>query len=99
MGKLDCIENIANKVAKILPTGLQDATHEMKRNVKAVLNECFEKLDLVTREEFDVQCNVLARTRSKLEALEKSFNELAAQLPEKYRKHFQQVLNNTLQDK
>jgi len=43
---------------------------DLEKNVKAMLSGFFTKLDLVTREEFDVQAQVLARTRSKLEALE-----------------------------
>lgn len=43
---------------------------DLEKNVKAMLSGFFSKLDLVTREEFDVQAQVLARTRSKLEALE-----------------------------
>jgi ubiquinone biosynthesis accessory factor UbiK len=44
---------------------------DIEKNVKAVLSGFFERLDLVTREEFDVQVQVLARTREKLEALER----------------------------
>lgn len=43
---------------------------DLEKNVKAMLSSFFTKLDLVTREEFDVQAQVLARTRAKLEALE-----------------------------
>lgn len=43
---------------------------DLEKNVKAMLSGFFTKLDLVTREEFDVQAQVLARTRAKLEALE-----------------------------
>ena len=53
---------------------------DLERNMKAMLTQGFSKLDLVTREEFDVQAQVLARTRAKLEALEQRVNELEAQL-------------------
>jgi len=53
---------------------------DIEKNVKAMLNQGFSKLDLVTREEFDVQVQVLAKTRSKLEALEARVAELEAQL-------------------
>ncbi len=43
----------------------------MEKNFRVILKNTFEKLDLVTREEFDAQTKVLARTRQKLEALEK----------------------------
>jgi BMFP domain-containing protein YqiC len=51
---------------------------DIEKNVKAMLNQGFNKLDLVTREEFDVQSQVLAKTRAKLEALEARVAELEA---------------------
>ena len=52
---------------------------DIEKNVKAMLSQGFSKLDLVTREEFDIQAQVLARTRAKLEALEARVMELEAQ--------------------
>ncbi len=52
---------------------------DLQRNLKALLNQQFAQLDLVTREEFDAQTRVLARTREKLEALEKRLAELPAE--------------------
>lgn len=49
---------------------------DIEKNVKALMSQGFSKLDLVTREEFDIQTQVLARTREKLEALEKRVAEL-----------------------
>jgi BMFP domain-containing protein YqiC len=51
---------------------------DIEKNVKTMLSQGFSKLDLVTREEFDVQMQVLAKTRSKLEALEARVAELEA---------------------
>jgi ubiquinone biosynthesis accessory factor UbiK len=53
---------------------------DIEKNVKAMLSQGFSKLDLVTREEFDVQMQVLAKTRAKLDALEARVAELEAQL-------------------
>jgi BMFP domain-containing protein YqiC len=53
---------------------------DIEKNMKAMLNQGFSKLDLVTREEFDIQMQVLAKTRAKLEALEARVAELEAQL-------------------
>ena len=53
---------------------------DIEKNVKAMLNQGFSKLDLVTREEFDVQTQVLAKTRAKLDALEARVAELESQL-------------------
>ncbi|WP_323122621.1 accessory factor UbiK family protein [Burkholderia alba] len=53
---------------------------DVERNVKAMLTQGFSKLDLVTREEFDTQAQVLARTRVRLEELEKRVAELEQKL-------------------
>ena len=56
---------------------------DIEKNVKAMMTQGFSKLDLVTREEFDIQSQVLAKTRSKLEALEARLAELEANLAAK----------------
>ena len=53
---------------------------DIEKNVKSMLTQVFSKLDLVTREEFDVQNQVLAKTRAKLEALEQRVAELEQRL-------------------
>ena len=53
---------------------------DIERNVKAMMTQGFSKLDLVTREEFDIQAQVLAKTRAKLEALELRVVDLEARL-------------------
>lgn len=53
---------------------------DIEKNLKAMMSQGFAKLDLVTREEFDIQAQVLAKTRGKLEALELRIAELEAQL-------------------
>ena len=53
---------------------------DIEKNVKSMMTQGFSKLDLVTREEFDVQNQVLAKTRAKLEALEQRVAELEQQL-------------------
>ena len=53
---------------------------DIEKNVKAMLSQGFSKLDLVTREEFDIQTQVLGKTRAKLESLEARVAELEAQL-------------------
>ena len=49
---------------------------DIEKNVKSMMAQGFSKLDLVTREEFDIQNQVLAKTRAKLEALEQRVSEL-----------------------
>jgi BMFP domain-containing protein YqiC len=53
---------------------------DIEKNVKSMMTQGFSKLDLVTREEFDIQTQVLAKTRSKLETLELRVAELEARL-------------------
>lgn len=72
----DSIENLAAKLADSLPEGLRAMRDDLEQNFRSVLRARLSRLDLVTREEFDVQEAVLARTREKLEALEKRLDEL-----------------------
>ncbi|WP_295996834.1 accessory factor UbiK family protein [Rugamonas sp.] len=53
---------------------------DIEKNVKSMMTQGFSRLDLVTREEFDIQAQVLAKTRGKLEALEARLAELEARL-------------------
>ena len=64
------INEIIQNVIESLPQGLKNMPSEMQHNFRSALQGVFERLDLVTREEFDAQCKVLLRTREKLEALE-----------------------------
>ncbi|MCF6252029.1 MAG: accessory factor UbiK family protein [Methylococcaceae bacterium] len=65
------IDDIANRLANAIPPGLSSIKEDMEKNFHAILQSALGKLDLVTREEFEVQKAVLAKTRSKLEDLEK----------------------------
>ena len=77
MNKSSFFDELQEKVEQMLA---QSPAKDIERNVKALLGQGFAKLDLVTREEFDVQSQILARTRTKLEALEARVVELEAQL-------------------
>ena len=66
----DSIENLARKLAESVPEGLRAMRDDLETNFRGVLRAGLSKLDLVTREEFEVQEAVLARTREKLERLE-----------------------------
>jgi len=66
----ESIDSIARKLAEVLPQGLRSVRDDLENNFRAVLRSGLARLDLVTREEFEVQEAVLARTRAKLEALE-----------------------------
>jgi BMFP domain-containing protein YqiC len=70
------IDGLAKKLADSLPGGLRSMRDDLEQNFRAVLRGGLSRLDLVTREEFEVQEAVLARTREKLEALEQKVAEL-----------------------
>lgn len=70
------IENLASKLAESVPDGLRSVRDDLENNFRSVLKTGIGKLDLVTREEFEVQEAVLARTREKLEMLEAKLEEL-----------------------
>ena len=71
------LNELQDKVHQVLQ---QSPARDLEKNMRAMLNQGFAKLDLLTREEFDVQADVLARTRAKLEALEAPVAELEAKL-------------------
>jgi len=68
---LRTIDDLTRKLSDALPPELSKAKKEVETSFQAILRGAFEKMNLVSREEFDAQCAVLARTREKLEELEK----------------------------
>ena len=72
----ESIENLAKKLADSVPEGLRSMREDLESNFQAVLRSGIDKLDLVTREEFEVQEAVLARTRQKLEELEEKLEAI-----------------------
>lgn len=73
-------DDLAKRFTEALPPSFRQFQADMEKNVHAALQATFAKLELVTREEFEVQQGVLARTRAKLEALEKQVAELEAKV-------------------
>ncbi len=69
-------DEIADTITRALPPGLLQMRDDAEKNIRAAMTSTFNKLDLVTREEFEVQSKVLLRTREKLEALELRVAEL-----------------------
>lgn len=64
-------QNFFNDMQAKISQALENSpAKDIEKNVKAMMSQGFSKLDLVTREEFDIQAQVLAKTRAKLEALE-----------------------------
>lgn len=70
------LDDLTDKVVNLLPKGVRNVQQDIEKNIRALMQSTFAKMDLVTREEFDVQAAVLARTREKLEQLEKQVAEL-----------------------
>jgi len=75
---LNHLDDLARRLSDMVPPGLRQSREELQATFKTALQAGLGKLDLVTREEFDVQRAVLLRTREKLEALEKVVSELEA---------------------
>jgi ubiquinone biosynthesis accessory factor UbiK len=69
-------DELAKRLAALIPADLGAAKDDLEKNVKSVLQVGLKKLDLVTREEFEIQRAVLLRTREKLEALEAALSTL-----------------------
>jgi len=65
------LDELARKLADAVPPGLAALKNDLEQNFKAVLQSGLAKLDLVTRQEFDIQAGVLRRSRERLEELEK----------------------------
>lgn len=80
------IDDIAKRLSESIPPGLQEFKKDLEKNFRSVLQSAFAKLDLVTREEFDAQMGVLAKTRSKVEVLEKHLAKLEKQMLDKTEK-------------
>jgi BMFP domain-containing protein YqiC len=80
MNKTNLFEDLQAKIHQALDSA---PVKDVEKNMKAMLTQGFSKLDLVTREEFDIHVQVLAKTRAKLEALEARVAELEAQLKDK----------------
>jgi len=72
------LEEIAKNISNAIPLGVKNMAGEAEEKVKQILQTQLNKLDFVSREEFDVQSQVLIRTREKLEALEARFDALEA---------------------
>lgn len=76
MINLNHIDDLARRLSDLVPRGLRESREELQDAFKGALQAGLSRLDLVTREEFDVQRAVLLRTREKLEALEKTVTAL-----------------------
>lgn len=74
------IEQIARQVHESMPKGIREFGDDVEKKIRMVLQSQLTRLDLVNREEFDIQTQVLLRTREKLALLEQRMDELEAKL-------------------
>ncbi|HEX3948556.1 MAG TPA: accessory factor UbiK family protein [Steroidobacteraceae bacterium] len=76
----DGLDELAKRLADSVPESLRAFGRDLESNFKAVLQAQLAKLDLVTRQDFDVQAAILERTQAKLSAIEARLKELEARL-------------------
>jgi BMFP domain-containing protein YqiC len=72
----DAIEELSRRISSLIPADMKHMQEDIENNIRSLLQASLSKMNLVTREEFDVQSAVLQRTREKLEELEKQLEQL-----------------------
>ncbi len=75
MKKSGVLDELVGKLGQVLPAGAVELKEDFEKNARAAVQSTLAKMDLVTREEFDIQAALLQRTREKLDRLEKLLNE------------------------
>ncbi|MDX1554685.1 MAG: accessory factor UbiK family protein [Xanthomonadales bacterium] len=73
---LKFVDDLARRLGEAMPPGVSAAREDLETHFKAVLSSAFERMDLVTRDQFEAQTAVLERCREKLDRLEKQLAEL-----------------------
>ena len=80
MFKPENFDAVVQQFTRLLPTDLHQARQDIEKNMKAALSASLARMDLVTREEFDVQSELLAKTRALLQDMEAKVTRLEAEL-------------------
>ena len=70
------LEDLAARLARVLPPGLASLRAELEDNFRSILKANLERFDLVSRERFEAQAELLAKTQAKLDALERRLEQL-----------------------
>lgn len=83
MFKPEKFDEVVQQFTRLLPEDMQQAKTDIQKNMKAALSATLARMDLVTREEFEVQTALLARTRALLEEMEAKLGKLEAELEKK----------------
>ena len=78
MSKSSVLDELVGKLGQVLPAGAIELKEDFEKNARAAVQSTLAKMDLVTREEFDIQAALLQRTREKLDRLEKLLDEQQA---------------------
>jgi BMFP domain-containing protein YqiC len=79
---LRIIDELTRKLSDALPPGLSQAKQDFEQQIKTILSRGLERMEVVSREEFEAQRTVLARTEKKLEQLEQQLNQMQNPEPE-----------------
>ncbi|EAR22587.1 ubiquinone biosynthesis accessory factor UbiK [Nitrococcus mobilis] len=74
------LDELARRFTESLPPGMREFQQEVERNIRATMQSAFARMDLITRDEFDAQAKTLARTRTRLQELEKQVAALETTL-------------------
>ena len=72
----ESLEQLTKRISSLIPGDVKHMQDDIENNIRSLLQSTLTKMNLVTREEFDVQSAVLQRTREKLEELEKQLEQL-----------------------
>lgn len=81
--KIEQIEQIVKTIQNAMPKPVKDLGNDVEQKIREVIHSQLIKLDVVNREEFDVQTQVLMRTRQKLTEMEQKLSDLEKRLDEK----------------
>jgi BMFP domain-containing protein YqiC len=76
MLKPENLDEIVKQFQSLLPEDMRQTKNDVEKNTKAMMKTSFQKVDLVTREEFDIQSELLSKTRSLLDELEEKVKQL-----------------------
>jgi BMFP domain-containing protein YqiC len=76
MLKPENLDEIVKQFQSLLPEDMRQTKNDVEKNIKAMMKASFQKVDLVTREEFDIQTELLSKTRSLLDELEEKVKQL-----------------------
>jgi len=77
------IEALSQRIGELLPPGIKEGGETFRRNLRAAVSSQLDKLDLVTRDEFEIQRAVLQRSREKLDQLQARIDALEAELSQR----------------